>query len=686
MNTDRLSATFFDARVLRESLRLLGPKQQLRNPIIFVVWIGACLGLILTMLTGFGMTVGSFPLVASITLWLWITIMFSNWVQSVAMARGRAHARELRRSQPQVLAYRLTAPRRDAPGEPVMVSDLQAGDWVLVQAGQIIPADGVVAAGVASVDESTVTGESAPVIRESLPERHQVLGGTRVVSDWLIVKLRLAREGTFVDRVVAMVENSRRRQTPTELALFIFLVFLTIVSLLVVATTLPLSYFGTTYGGGNPLELIVIIGLLVCLLPTTIGALLSCISLSGLTRLAHHNVLAADSHAVEVAGDVEVALLDKTGTITLGNREAWQLTPAPGVTIDSLAEAAGLASVNDDTPEGRSILAFLQRERSFTPPQLPRTARSIPFSAMTRISGIDITQEGRTLRKGAADAIRKHLLAEGGTWPEAIDLEVRRIAGEGGTPLVVAEGRRVLGTIALRDRIKPGISERITELRKMGIHTIMITGDNPLTAAGIAAEVGVDEFVAEATPEDKLALIRKYQAQGKVVAMSGDGANDAPALAQADLGIAMGSGTQIAKEAGNMLDLDADPTKIRYIVGVGRQILMARGAVTSFGLANDVARFLILIPMVLATTFPALDSLNILHLNSPESAILAAVIFNALMIPLLTPVAMHGVRYTPASPAWLLRRNLTIYGLSGIVLPIAGIKLIDMLLATSGIF
>ncbi|MBK1672161.1 MULTISPECIES: potassium-transporting ATPase subunit KdpB [Ectothiorhodospira] len=686
MNTVGLSGIFFDARVLRESLRLLGPGQQLRNPIIFVVWVSACLGLILSILAAFGMAVGQFPMVASITLWLWLTVLFSNWVQSVAMARGRAHAQELRRSQPQGLAYRLTAPHRDAPGEPVMVGDLQTGDWVLVQAGQLIPADGVVEEGVATVDESAITGESAPVIREGCRDRHQVLGGTRVVSDWLIVKLRYTREGTFIDRMVTMVESSQRHKTPTELALFIFLIFLTIVSLLVVVSILPISHFGAAYGGGSPLELIVIVGLLVCLLPTTIGALLSCISLSGLTRLGQHNVLATDSHAVEVAGDVEVALLDKTGTITLGNREAWQLIPAPGVTAQVLAEAAGLASISDDTPEGRSILSLVQREQGFAPPSLPATARLIPFSATTRMSGIDMAQEGRTVRKGAADAIRKHLQAEGGTWPEALDFEVRRIAGEGGTPLVVAEGQQVLGTIALRDKIKPGIGERIAELRKMGIHTVMITGDNPLTAAGIAAEVGVDEFVAEATPEDKLALIRKYQTQGKVIAMSGDGTNDAPALAQADLGISMGSGTQVAKEAGNMLDLDADPTKIRYIVGIGRQILMARGAVTSFGLANDVARFLVLVPMVLAATFPALDALNILHLGSPESAILAAVIFNALMIPLLTPVALHGVRYTPARPTGLLRRNLIIYGLGGLLLPVAGIKIIDLLLVASGLF
>ena len=670
-----------------DSFRKLDPRVQIRNPVMFVVYVGSILTTVVGLMAaaGAGGDYGHPAFVLAIAGWLWLTVLFANFAEAVAEGRGKAQAAALRSTRLEVRARRLEEGRRSDRCESVPADSLRKGQFYLVEAREIIPADGEVVEGVASVDESAITGESAPVLREAGGDFSSVTGGTRVLSDWLVVRVTSDPGESFLDRMIAMVEGARRRKTPNEIALSILLAMLTLVFLLATATLAPFSAFAVaSAGGGAAVSIVVLVALLVCLIPTTIGGLLSAIGIAGMDRMVRANVIATSGRAIEAAGDVDVLLLDKTGTITLGDRQAAAFHPAPHVTEQELADVAQLASLADETPEGRSIVVlakqkFLLRGRDLA--SQPHTFHK--FSAQTRASGVDL--DGRRLRKGAADAIRRFVEEEKGTWPTAVTRIVDDVARQGATPLVVADGGRVLGVVELRDVLKGGIRERFAELRQMGIKTIMVTGDNRLTAAAIAAEAGVDDFLAEATPETKLALIRRHQSEGHLVAMCGDGTNDAPALAQADVAVAMNSGTQAAKEAGNMVDLDSNPTKLIEVVDVGKQMLVTRGSLTTFSIANDLAKYFAIIPAAFAATHPSLDALNIMGLESPESAILSAVIFNALIIIALVPLALRGVKTRATSAARLLRRNLLVYGLGGIVVPFVGIKLIDVLLTSLGI-
>jgi K+-transporting ATPase ATPase B chain len=663
---------------LADALRKLDPRVQWRNPVMFVVYVGAILvtGLWFQALAGRGEAPAWF--IFNVAIWLWFTLLFANLAEALAEGRSKAQAAELRALKHAVMAKKLIDPPNHARRRLVPASELRRGDVVLVEAGDYVPADGEVLEGAASVDESAITGESAPVIRESGGDFSAVTGGTRVISDWIVMTVTANPGETFIDRMIAMVEGAQRQKTPNEIALTILLVALTLVFLFATATLVPYSLYSVAVTKlGTPVTITALIALLVCLIPTTIGALLSAIGVAGMSRMMQANVIATSGRAVEAAGDVDVLLLDKTGTITLGNRQAAAFLPAPGVTETELAGAAQLASLADETPEGRSIVIlakqrFNLRERDLT----SLAATFIPFSAHTRMSGVNIGE--RQVRKGAADAIQRHVEGLGQVFPKSIQTTVNEVARRGSTPLLVADAGRVLGVIELKDVVKGGIKERFGELRRMGIKTIMITGDNKLTAAAIAAEAGVDDFLAEATPEAKLRLIRDHQSQGRLVAMTGDGTNDAPALAQADVAVAMNTGTQAAKEAGNMVDLDSNPTKLIEVVETGKQMLMTRGSLTTFSIANDVAKYFAIIPAAFATTYPQLNALNVMHLASPLSAILAAVIFNALIIVLLIPLALKGVKYRALGAAVLLRRNLLLYGLGGILVPFVGIKLIDL--------
>ncbi|WP_050299878.1 potassium-transporting ATPase subunit KdpB [Yersinia frederiksenii] len=665
---------------LLDAVKKLDPRVQWRNPVMFVVYLGSWLTTLIWLAILSGQTTGSALFTGNIALWLWFTVLFANFAEALAEGRSKAQAESLRGVKKTSWAKKLSEARFDAPQEKVSADSLRKGDVVLIEAGDTVPCDGEVLEGGASVDESAITGESAPVIRESGGDFSSVTGGTRVLSDWLVVECSVNPGETFLDRMIAMVEGAKRRKTPNEVALTILLVALTIVFLLATATLYPFSVFSVEANhAGSPVTITVLVALLVCLIPTTIGGLLSAIGVAGMSRMLGANVIATSGRAVEAAGDVDVLLLDKTGTITLGNRQASEFLPAPGVTEQQLADAAQLSSLADETPEGRSIVVLAKQRFNLRERDLHSlNATFVPFSAQTRMSGVNV--QDRMIRKGAVDAIRRHVESNQGHFPRAVDDAVESVARTGGTPLVVADGPRVLGVVALKDIVKGGIKERFAELRKMGIKTVMITGDNRLTAAAIAAEAGVDDFLAEATPEAKLALIRQYQAEGRLVAMTGDGTNDAPALAQADVAVAMNSGTQAAKEAGNMVDLDSNPTKLIEVVHIGKQMLMTRGSLTTFSIANDVAKYFAIIPAAFAATYPQLNALNVMQLHSPASAILSAVIFNALGIMFLIPLALKGVSYKAMSAAALLRRNLWIYGLGGLLVPFVGIKLIDLVL------
>ena len=671
--------SMFDRTIVRraavDALVKLDPRRMLKNPVMLVVELGSVLTSVLLIADTINHR-GSFRFDLQITLWLWFTVLFANFAEAMAEGRGKAQADALRQAKSETTAY-----RRNKSGaiEDVPSSQLRLNDVVQVTAGQMIPGDGEVIEGVASVDESAITGESAPVIREAGGDRSAVTGGTRVLSDFILVRITSNPGETFIDRMIALVEGAERQKTPNEIALNILLAGLTIIFLLAVVTLQPFA----TYSGA-PQTVFVLISLLVCLIPTTIGGLLSAIGIAGMDRLVQHNVLAMSGRAVEAAGDVNTLLLDKTGTITIGNRQAVEFLPAPGVTAQQLADSAQLASLSDETPEGRSIVVLAKELYNIRARELAQLqAAFIPFSATTRMSGIEVRAEDgqlRSIRKGAVDAIRNHLAELNAPFPTEVSEAVESIASKGGTPLVVAENARALGVIYLKDVVKGGMKERFEQLRAMGIRTIMITGDNSLTAAAIAREAGVDTFLAEARPKDKMDLIKREQAQGKLVAMTGDGTNDAPALAQADVGVAMNSGTQAAKEAGNMVDLDSNPTKLIEIVAIGKQLLMTRGALTTFSISNDVAKYFAIIPAMFAGVFPVLNALNIMQLHNAESAVLSAVIFNALIIIALIPLALRGVSYKPMSAAALLRRNLLIYGIGGLVAPFLGIKALDLLI------
>jgi K+-transporting ATPase ATPase B chain len=692
------SHSLFDPTIVREAMfdacRKVDPRHQIKNPVMFVVWVGSILTTLLFVEALLGAGEARAGFILSITLWLWFTVLFGNFAEAMAEGRGKAQADSLRRARQELTAKKLGSvgagtgsgaatsrkfQRRDT-FSMVSAKMLKKGDVVLVEAGDFIPADGEVIEGVASVNESAITGESAPVIRESGGDRSAVTGGTKVLSDWLIICVTASPGESFLDRMIAMVEGATRQKTPNELALNILLAALTIVFLLATVTLLPYSVYSVAAAGqGSPVTVTVLIALLVCLIPTTIGALLSAIGIAGMDRMVQANVIAMSGKAVEAAGDVDVLLLDKTGTITLGNRQATAFLPAEGVSDLALADAAQLSSLADETPEGRSIVVLAKEKHGLRAREIHELgAAFIPFTAQTRMSGVNLN--GREIRKGSADAIEAYVTAYGGHFSEAVRLCVETIAKRGGTPLVVAESARVLGVIALQDVVKGGIKDRFSELRRMGIKTVMITGDNPQTAAAVAAEAGVDDFLAQATPEAKLQLIRDMQAGGRLVAMTGDGTNDAPALAQADVAVAMNTGTQAAKEAGNLVDLDSNPTKLIEIVEIGKQLLMTRGALATFSIANDVAKYFAIIPAAFATTYPALNALNVMRLATPQSAVLSAVIFNALIIVALIPLSLRGIRYRPIGAGLLLRRHLLIYGLGGVALPFIGIKLIDMVL------
>jgi K+-transporting ATPase ATPase B chain len=660
-----------------QALKMLDPRFMVRNPVMFVAELGALLTTLVTISAVFSgdESVGYF---LHVSVWLWLTVWFANFAEAVAEARGRAQAASLRKARQDVTAHRvIDADKMQIADVPA--SQLRNGDVVRVEANETIPADGEVIEGVASVDESAITGESAPVIRESGGDRSAVTGGTRVLSDHLLIRVTAKPGESFLDRMIAMVEGAKRQKTPNEIALTVVLAGLTLVFVLVCATLYPIArYFDVT------IDVPTLVALLVCLIPTTIGALLAAIGIAGMARLSRANVMAMSGRAVEAAGDVDVLLLDKTGTITLGNRQASEFRPGPGVVERELADAAQLASLADETPEGRSIVVLAKERFEIRGRELEeKQAEFVNFTARTRMSGVNLGQ--RRIRKGAADAIQTFVIEQGGSFPEQVSREVDVIARAGGTPLVVAENDRVLGVIYLKDIVKGGIKERFTELRRMGIKTVMITGDNPKTAAAIAAEAGVDDFLAEATPEAKLDLIRQHQAEGHLVAMTGDGTNDAPALAQADVAVAMNTGTQAAKEAGNMVDLDSNPTKLIDVVSVGKQMLMTRGALTTFSVANDVAKYFAIIPAIFMIAMPELAALNIMQLATPKSAILSAVIFNAVVIPCLIPLAIRGVQYRAVGADALLRRNLLIYGLGGLLVPFVGIKIIDVALSGMGL-
>jgi potassium-transporting ATPase ATP-binding subunit len=665
-------------RAIVDSFKKLSPKKMMGNPVMFVVEVGSVLTS-LQLIRGIiapipGVTNTGFEL--QITLWLWFTVLFANFAEAMAEGRGKAQADNLRKAKTETIAHRVVSGDKT---EDVTAPQLRKDDVVIVSAGEFIPGDGEIVSGVASVDESAITGESAPVIREAGGDRSAVTGGTRVLSDQIRVRITSNPGETFIDRMIALVEGAERQKTPNEIALNILLAGLTIIFLLAVVTLQPFAIYSSA-----PQTIFVLVSLLVCLIPTTIGGLLSAIGIAGMDRLIQHNVLAMSGRAVEAAGDVNTLLLDKTGTITLGNRQATAFIPLPGVDETELAEAAQLSSLADETPEGRSIVVLAKEKYGLRGRELtPHEATFVAFTAQTRMSGVDF--DSREIRKGAADAIRKYLGSVSNHLNADLTNIVERISREGGTPLVVAEDRLPLGVIQLKDVIKGGMIERFNQMRQMGIRTVMITGDNPLTAATIAREAGVDDFLAQATPEDKMALIRKEQAGGKLVAMTGDGTNDAPALAQADVGVAMNTGTQAAKEAGNMVDLDSNPTKLIEIVEIGKQLLMTRGALTTFSISNDVAKYFAIIPAMFAGAFPVLNALNIMGLRTPQSAILSAVIFNAVIIIALIPLALRGVKYRPMSAASLLRRNLLIYGLGGIIVPFIGIKIIDVIIHAIGL-
>ncbi len=680
----RKSLTLFDSALIGpaivDAFKKLNPRIQWRSPVMFVVYIGSIITTLLFMQSASGGGEESATFILSITVWLWFTVLFANFAEALAEGRSKAQAASLRALKQTVAAKKLDAPRYGDNWTSTPATSLRKDDAVLVEAGDVIPADGEVIEGVASVDESALTGESAPVIRESGGDFSAVTGGTRVLSDWLVVRISVNPGEAFIDRMIAMVEGAKRKKTPNEVALNILLIALTIIFLLVTVTLLPFSLFSVEAAqAGTPVTITILIALLVCLIPTTIGGLLSAIGVAGMSRMMQANVIATSGRAVEAAGDVDVLLLDKTGTITMGNRQAAMFVPAPGVTEEQLADAAQLASLADETPEGRSIAVLAKQRFNIRGRDMAAlNATFIHFSAQTRMSGVDIGD--RAIRKGAADSMQKYVESLGHHFPSEVAGAVSDIARRGSTPLVVVDGVRVVGVVELKDIVKGGIKERFAELRRMGIRTVMITGDNKLTAAAIAAEAGVDDFLAEATPEDKLRLIRAYQAEGRLVAMTGDGTNDAPALAQADVAVAMNSGTQAAKEAGNMVDLDSNPTKLLEIVEIGKQMLMTRGALSTFSIANDAAKYFAIIPAAFVTTYPQLAALDVMRLASPSSAIISAVIFNALIIVILIPLALKGVKYRAVGAALLLRRNLLIYGLGGIVVPFIGIKLIDMAL------
>jgi len=685
----RTSLTLFDSALIGpavvDAFKKLDPRTQWRSPVMFVVYVGSIITTLLAIQALNGQGEAPFGFIVAVAVWLWFTVLFANFAEALAEGRSKAQAASLRALKQTVMAKKMQTPKYGTSWLPTPATDLRKGMTVLVEAGDVIPADGEVTAGVASVDESAITGESAPVIRESGGDFSAVTGGTRVLSDWLLVRVSVNPGEAFIDRMIAMVEGAKRQKTPNEIALTILLVALSIVFLIVTVTLLPYSLFSVAAAGtGTPVTITVLIALLVCLIPTTIGGLLSAIGVAGMSRMMQANVIATSGRAVEAAGDVDVLLLDKTGTITLGNRQASSFVPAPGVTEQQLADAAQLASLADETPEGRSIVVLAKQKFNIREREMASLhATFVPFTAQTRMSGVDIPgeQQVRQLRKGAADSMKKYVEALGQPYPAEVGRAVDDIARRGSTPLVVVDDGRVMGAVELKDIVKGGIKERFAELRRMGIKTVMITGDNKLTAAAIAAEAGVDDFLAEATPEDKLKLIRSYQAEGRLVAMTGDGTNDAPALAQADVAVAMNSGTQAAKEAGNMVDLDSNPTKLLEIVEIGKQMLMTRGSLTTFSISNDIAKYFAIIPAAFVGTYPQLKALDIMHLASPASAIMSAVIFNALIIVVLIPLALKGVQYRAIGAASLLRRNLLIYGLGGIILPFIGIKLIDMLLS-----
>jgi potassium-transporting ATPase ATP-binding subunit len=673
------SKSLWDPKIVRQALidsvRKLNPRTMMKNPVMFVVEVGSVITTVLLIKDvvrhspGFGFDL-------QITLWLWFTVLFANFAEAMAEGRGKAQADTLRKAKAETVANRLLP---DGKVETIPGGKLRSGDLVLVSAGEVIPGDGDIVEGVASVDESAITGESAPVIREAGGDRCAVTGGTRVLSDQIKVKVTSNPGETFLDRMIALVEGAERQKTPNEIALNILLAGLTVIFLLAVVTLQPFAEYS-----GSPQTIFVLVSLLVCLIPTTIGGLLSAIGIAGMDRLVQHNVLAMSGRAVEAAGDVDTLLLDKTGTITLGNRQATEFIAAPGVSNDQLADSAQLSSLPDETPEGRSIVVLAKERYGLRGRDLAAAgAQFVPFTAQTRMSGVNL--DGRVIRKGAVDAIQKYLAETGGALPQEVQSAVETIARSGGTPLVVAENNRALGVIHLKDIVKGGIRERFAQLRAMGIRTVMITGDNPLTAAAIAREAGVDDFLAQATPKEKMDLIKKEQSAGKLVAMTGDGTNDAPALAQSDVGVAMNTGTQAAKEAGNMVDLDSNPTKLLEIVEIGKQLLMTRGSLTTFSIANDVAKYFAIIPAMFAGKFAVLNALNIMHLATPQSAVLSAVIFNALIIIALIPLALRGVKYRAMSAEALLRRNLFLYGVGGVIVPFIGIKIIDVIIRAVGL-
>jgi K+-transporting ATPase ATPase B chain len=673
------SISLWDPAIVRQAsldaITKLDPRVQIKNPVMFIVEVGSLLTTVVflqELLSGTGQPLFT----GQVAFWLWFTVLFANFAEAMAEGRGKAQADTLRKTRTETVAHRVLGGGRT---ESVPAATLRKDDMVRVVAGEFIPADGEIVEGVASVDESAITGESAPVIRESGGDRSAVTGGTRVISDWIVVRVTSDPGHTFLDRMIALVEGAERQKTPNEIALNILLAVLTLVFLLVVVTLPPFARYA-----GTDIPIPVLIALLVCLIPTTIGALISAIGIAGMDRLVQHNVLAMSGRAVEAAGDVNTLLLDKTGTITLGNRQATEFLPAAGVTESKLADAAQLASLADETPEGRSIVVLAKEKYGIRGRDLAdRTTAFVPFSAQTRMSGVNL--DGREIRKGAAEAVAAYVKSNGGTVPADLQATVERIAKAGGTPLVVAERTRALGVIHLKDIVKGGMRQRFAAMRAMGIRTVMITGDNPLTAAAIAHEAGVDDFLAQATPEDKMRLIKREQAEGKLVAMTGDGTNDAPALAQADVGVAMNTGTTAAKEAGNMVDLDSNPTKLIEIVEIGKQLLMTRGALTTFSIANDVAKYFAIIPAMFILAFPQLAVLNVMRLATPESAILSAVIFNAVIIIALIPLALRGIPYKPLGAAAVLRRNLLVYGVGGVLLPFIGIKAIDLVLVAVGL-
>ena len=685
----QIKSAFADRKMVKSAVRdsfiKLNPKTQAKNPVMFLVYISAFLTTALWLVSLFGIKDAPSGYTLAIAVILWVTVLFANFAEAIAEGRGKAQADSLRASKKDVDAHKIPSAAEKEKVTVVSSASLKKGDIVLVKAGEQIPADGEVISGAASVDESAITGESAPVIREAGGDRSAVTGGTTVLSDWIIVRVTSEAGESFLDKMIAMVEGAARKKTPNEIALQIFLVALSIIFILVTLSLYTYSIFSAKQAGiENPTSITTLVALLVCLAPTTIGALLSAIGIAGMSRLNQTNVLAMSGRAIEAAGDVDILMLDKTGTITLGNRQAAELIPVDGTDIGELADAAQLSSLSDETPEGRSVVVLAKEQFGIRGRSLAdKGVKFVPFTAATRMSGVDF--DGNEIRKGAADAIQTYVTHAGGVYSEECDGVVKAIASKGGTPLVVAKNHKILGVIYLKDIIKQGVSEKFADLRKMGIKTVMITGDNPMTAAAIAAEAGVDDFLAEATPEGKLSMIRDFQQKGHLVAMTGDGTNDAPALAQADVAVAMNSGTQAAKEAGNMVDLDSSPTKLIDIVRIGKQLLMTRGSLTTFSIANDVAKYFAIIPALFMGLYPGLSALNIMGLHSPQSAVLSAIIYNALIIIALIPLALKGVKYREVPAGKLLSRNLLIYGLGGLAAPFIFVKLIDMLLVLFGI-